>query len=199
MDKVKAHQSLPDLIHGSDEYRWAVGNTHVDGVAKESIYQHPMGNACDMNAAKELGNKISEFLVFSAMAMEKWPRRPKAQKIKTQQAGDGDASRPSVNPLYPSPHWQWRPGSNRWVCISCLSDSATHSNRLDKCPGKSGRMILAMNGDLGHCLHAFHLMMGQLCQASATPPGRIRHEFRAGKEDSSWLPLPNTHMHYKQL
>ena len=155
VDKVKAHQSLPDLIHGSDEYRWAVGNSHVDGVAKESIYQHPMGNACDMNAAKELGNKISEFLVFSAMAMEKWPRRPKAQKIKIQQAGDGDASRPLVNPLYPSHHWQWRPGSNRWVCISCLSDSATPSNRLDKCPGKSGRMILAMNGDLGHCLHAF--------------------------------------------
>ena len=94
-----------------------------------------------MIAAKELGSKISEFLLISAMAMETWPRSPKAQNIKIQQAGDGDVLRPIVNPVHQYHHWQWRPGSNRWVCISCLSDSALPSNRLDKCPGKSGRMF----------------------------------------------------------
>ena len=96
-----------------------------------------MGSTCDRNSAKELGNNILEFVWCSAMVMEKWPRRPRTQKAKILQVGDGNDQKRVKHQDNQPDHWQWRLRSNRWVCIYCLSGSAVPSNRLDNCLGKS--------------------------------------------------------------
>jgi hypothetical protein len=133
---VAKQQDLTKLDPLSEPWFVAKENDHADVQAKLVVRFHPEIHEGRMKDGEELGRRIEGLLRFAPKGYLLWPSRPRASRRAEERTGQTARRRNeklSSDKELTGHQWCWRSTSQRWVCMSCLTDAVCRDKRRDRC------------------------------------------------------------------